>query len=106
MQHDTLHLWSTYWGTRMCNRLPETLPGRIEFVGEKLYGRDWRGAVARGLGVHRATLWRWLAGKRTSRDIDADLVAMVDAKRDVAAARSVEIGALQRALLAFVRELA
>jgi hypothetical protein len=90
----------------MCNRLPETLPGRIEFVGERLYGRDWRGAVARGLGVHRATLWRWLAGKRTSRDIDADLVAMVDAKRDVAAARSVEIGALQRALLAFVRELA
>ena len=87
----------------MSSSLPETLPGRIEFVGEKLYGRDWRGAVARGLGVHRATLWRWLAGKRTSRDINADLVAMVDAERDVAAARSDEIGALQRTLLAFVK---
>jgi hypothetical protein len=87
----------------MCNRLPETLPGRIEFVGERLYGRDWRGAVAHALGVHRATLWRWLAGKRTSRDIDADLVAMVDAGRDVAAARSDEIRRLQRTLLAFVK---
>jgi hypothetical protein len=87
----------------MCNRLPETLPGRIEFVGERLYGRDWRGAVARGLGVHRATLWRWLAGKRTSRDIDADLVAMVETERDVAAARSDEVGRLQRTLLAFVK---
>lgn len=91
----------------MCNRLPETLPGRIEFVGERLYGRDWRGAVAHALGVHRATLWRWLAGKRTSRDIDTDLVALIDAERDVAAARSVEIGQLQRTLLAFVnRDLA
>ena len=87
----------------MCSRLPETLPGRIEFVGERLYGRDWRGAVARGLSVHRATLWRWLAGKRTSRDIDTDLVAMVDAERDVAAARSDEIGRLQRTLFAFAK---
>ncbi len=87
----------------MSNRLPETLPGRIEFVGEKLYGRDWRSAVARGLGVHRATLWRWLAGKRTSRDTDSDLVAMVGAECDVAAARSDEIGRLQRTLLAFAK---
>jgi transposase-like protein len=70
---------------------------------KRLYGRDWRGAVARRLGVHRATLWRWLAGKRTSRDIDADLVAMVDAERDVAAARSDEIARLQRTLLAFAK---
>lgn len=87
----------------MCNRLPETLPGRIEFIGKRLYGRDWRGAVAHALGVHRATLWRWLAGKRTSRDIDAALAAMVDAERDVAAARSDEIRRLQRTLLAFVK---
>jgi hypothetical protein len=88
---------------KMNSGLPETLPGRIEFVGEKLYGRDWRDAVAHLLGVHRATLWRWLAGMRTSHDIDAALVALLEAARGVAAARSVEIGLLQRALLAFVK---
>ena len=40
----------------------------------------------------------------TSRDVDADLVATVEAERDVAAARSVEIGQLQRTLLAFVKK--
>jgi hypothetical protein len=78
---------------------PRRFPAAWSSSAKDFTARDWRGAVAHALGVDRATPWRWLAGKRTSRDIDT---ALVDAERDIAAARSVEIGQLQRTLLAFV----
>jgi hypothetical protein len=82
--------------------IPATLAGRIELVGRTAYGRHWHGAVADGLGIHRATLWRWMSGDRPARDVDGDLIALLAAERRRAGRRAVDIAAAQRALAAHI----
>lgn len=33
-------------------------------AGERLYGANWRGPLAKELGVDATTLWRWTNGGR------------------------------------------
>lgn len=82
--------------------IPATLAGRIELVGRTAYGRHWHSAVADGLGIHRATLWRWLSGDRPARDVDSDLIELLAAERRRAGRRAVDIAAAQRALTAHI----
>lgn len=82
--------------------IPATLAGRIQLVGQVAFGRHWHGAVADGLGIHRATLWRWLSGDRPPRNVDADLITLLANERRRADRRAVDIAAAQRALAAHV----
>lgn len=81
--------------------LPTDQPGRITVVGITLYGAFWRRRLADGLGISRDTLHRWLqiGGANTDRDIDGELVDLLDAERDACAERSIEITALRRRLV-------
>jgi hypothetical protein len=79
--------------------LPSDTPGRIRTVGTHLFGSEWRKRMAAGLGISRSTLYLWLAGANTSRDIDGDLIALLDAERDGCAERGMQITALRRQLI-------
>jgi transcriptional regulator with XRE-family HTH domain len=37
-------------------------PVKLKALGRRLYGYDWQSHVARVLGVHRCTIWRWATG--------------------------------------------
>ena len=82
--------------------IPDTLAARIELVGQVAFGRHWHSATADALGIHRATLWRWLSGDRLARDVDSDLVELLAAERRRAGRRAVDIAAAQRALAAHI----
>jgi hypothetical protein len=84
--------------------LPTDLPGRIELVGATLYGKSWRRRLAVALGVSRSTLWQLHrgAGKRR-RDVDGELIELLDCERDAASERSLQIAALRRRFMAIVR---
>jgi hypothetical protein len=80
--------------------LPEDLAGRITLVGTALYGKSWRRRLAVGLNVSRSTLWQWLSGAGKRRDIDGELVELLDGERDAATERSLQIAALRRRFIA------
>jgi hypothetical protein len=84
--------------------LPADLPGRIDLVGAALYGKSWRRRLAQGLHISRSTLWQLLcgAGKRR-RDVDGELIELLDCERDAASERSLQIAALRRRFMAIVR---
>jgi hypothetical protein len=84
---------------RKATTMPETLPGRLSFVGQELYGRDYHGSLADGLGVHRATLWRWLSGKRPQHDVDGDILELLDREHAQSYERAGDIAALKKALM-------
>jgi hypothetical protein len=84
--------------------LPAELPGRIELVGATLYGKSWRRRLAHGLHISRSTLWQLLRGAgKSGRDVDGDLAELLDAERDAASERSLQIAALRRRFMAIVR---
>ena len=79
--------------------LPEPLSDRLAYVGQALYGRDFHGALADGLGVHRATLWRWLSGKRPQHDVDIDVLELLEREHAQSYDRAGDIAALKKALM-------
>ena len=85
----------------MTPKLPKDAPGRLEYVGRALYGDQWRKRLAAALPVSRDTLYWWLRGAvKPHRDIDGELIDLLDRERDAAAERGVQITALRRALIA------
>ena len=77
---------------------PRDIPGKLKFVGEHLFGTAWKRRLAVGLGVSRSTLHSWLGGHKTDRDIEFDLVLLIDRERVVSTDRAVELTALRRAI--------
>jgi len=82
--------------TETIEALPEGLPECLELVGTRLFGREWHAQVAAGLGVHRATLWRWMAGKRPQHDVDHDIVELLERERERQDDRARDITALRK----------
>jgi hypothetical protein len=76
--------------------LPTELAGRLALVGTTLYGKSWRARLADSLNVSRSTLWQWLSGACQQRDIDGELIELLDCERDAASERALQIGALHR----------
>jgi hypothetical protein len=85
--------------------LPDSQSGRIVLVGRTLFGDDWHRQTAEGLGIHRATLWRWLVGNDNRiKNVDAELLSLLERERS--SARSARIAALQKLFLIKLREVA
>ena len=80
--------------------LPDDQPGRISEVGTTLFGRDYRRRLAEALGVSRTTLWKWLAGGGKRRDIDGDLLELLETERDAASERELQIADLRKRFVA------
>lgn len=79
--------------------LPITIRGRLTLVGRTLYGNSFRAKLAEGLGIGRSTLWQWMTdgGKRRAhRDVDAELIDLIDSERDATDQRGLQIDALRR----------
>ena len=85
--------------------LPADIPGRLALVGTVLYGKSWRRRLAEGLHVSRSTLWEWLSGAGKRRDIDADLIDLLDTERDAASEHSLQIAALRRRFITVKRSV-
>ena len=87
--------------------LPDTQAGRIGMVGMTLYGDDWIPRTAAGLGVHRATLWRWINGtSHKVPNVDDALLSLLELERERVSARNAQIVALQKLFLVRMREAA
>jgi len=80
-----------------------TLPLRIEIVGTGLFGpgRGWTTALARGLHMSRSQLFEYRRDGRvkSGRDIDGEMLALIDRERDAAAERGVALTKLRNHLL-------
>lgn len=85
----------------MSKAFPKDRPGRLTAVGIGLYGTAWRRRLATGLSISRSTLHAWLRGfwTKSKRDIDGDLLALIDAERDACAERGVSLTHLRNQLL-------
>jgi hypothetical protein len=82
---------------------PADLAGRIMLVRTTLYGKSWRRRVAVGLNISRSTLWQLLRGAGKRRNVDGELVELLDCERDAANERSLQIAALRRRFMAIAR---
>lgn len=81
-------------------KLPADAPGRLAAVGEWLYGTTYRSHLAAGLGISRDTLYWWLRGAAKPHwDIDGELIKLLDAERDAATERGMEITAVRKRLM-------
>lgn len=73
-------------------------------VGTGLYGEEWRGRLAAGIGISRGTLWSIMSGSnRHRRDIDAAMVALIERERDATAEHGMELTRLKNALLSAIK---
>lgn len=82
----------------MSKSFPKDAPGRLAVVGEALYGKSWRRRLAQGLKISRTTLHCWLCGMRTGRDIDGELIALLDAERSARVDQAANITVLRNRL--------
>lgn len=82
-------------------KLPVEVSARLAAIGKVVYGPQcWRGRLAAGLGVSQSTLRLWLGGEyKSQRDIDGELIQLIDRERDASAERSVELGDLRKAIV-------
>lgn len=85
-----------------------TLPLRIEFVGTSLFGpgRGWTVTLARGLNMSRSQLFEYRRAGciKSGRDIDGEMLALIDRERDAAAQRGVDLTKLRNRLLSMRKE--
>jgi hypothetical protein len=81
---------------QLMRKLPKTIQGRLELVGRALYGKSFKAKLAAGLHISRSTLFEWSRGNCKRRTIDDELITLLDAARDAADERSVEIAALRK----------
>lgn len=79
--------------------LPDDQRSRISVVGTTLWGRDYRRRLAETLGISRTTLWKWMSGGGKRRDIDADLLELLESERDAASERELAIADLRKRFL-------
>lgn len=69
-------------------------------VGTGLYGDEWRGRLAAGIGISRGTLWSIMSGSsRHKRDIDAAMVSLIERERDMTIEHGAELTRLKNSLL-------
>ena len=77
--------------------LPADQAQRLALVGVVLYGKSFRARLAEGLNITRSTLWLWLQGEiKNDRDIDGELIELLDCERDAATERGLRIADLRR----------
>lgn len=82
---------------------PKTLAQRLEYVGTALYGRHgWTGRLAKGLGIGRTMLWHYRNGERPDRDIDGELLALIEREREATTMRAVELTKLRHRVVGLV----
>ncbi|MBB5046866.1 transcriptional regulator with XRE-family HTH domain [Rhodopseudomonas rhenobacensis] len=80
-------------------QLPSDPLSRIEHVGKTLYGTEWRGRLADGMGVGRTTLWSWLSGSsKPPGDIDARLARAVRIEASYGQRRAARLAGIYSAL--------
>ncbi|MCU1348961.1 MAG: hypothetical protein JWO56_1991 [Acidobacteria bacterium] len=83
----------------MGKRLPADRAARLATVGAELYGKSWRRRLAAGLGISRSTLHSWIRdASRTARDIDGELIRLLDAEREACTTRWLRLGAMRKRL--------
>jgi hypothetical protein len=58
--------------------IPGRFRDRLRYVGETLYGRRWRAAIARDLHVSRRSIDRWMCGRGRAANIDRRLVEVLE----------------------------
>lgn len=84
-----------------------TLPERIELVGAGIYGagRGWTAALARGLRMSRSQLFEYRIGRgKRDRDLDGEMLELIDRERDANRARGVSLTRLRYRLLDMRKE--
>lgn len=81
-----------------------SLPDRIEYTGVSLYGAaGWTVALARGLGMSRSQLFEYRIGRgKRDRDIDGELIDLIDRERGAASERGVALTKLRNRLIDLV----
>ena len=78
---------------------PKDLPGKLRFAGPPLYGEYWKAKLAEGLGISRSQLFHWLNGRfKSNRDIESDLIDLVEREHAASTTRGVELTALRRVM--------
>lgn len=82
-------------------KIPTDVPERLEFYGTTIFGaKCWRGKLAAGLSIAPSTLRLWLNGEyKSDRDIDGEVLDLIERERDVSAERNVELGELRKRIL-------
>jgi hypothetical protein len=77
----------------------KTLAERIEFAGVELWGPfGWTTQMARGLNMSRSQLFNYRRGickANKERDVDGDLVALIERERDAATGRKASLDSLK-----------
>ena len=82
-------------------RAPKTLPELIAWTGEGLYGPAYKRKLAAGLGISRSTLRLWMLGfVSNTRDMESELLLLIDRERVATSGRGVDLTALRNALIA------
>ncbi|MFK4581116.1 hypothetical protein [Bradyrhizobium ottawaense] len=84
-----------------------TLPMRIKTVGTALFGpgRGWTVALARGLNMSRSQLFEYRIGRgKRDRDIDGEMLDLIDRERDANSARGMALTKLRNRLLSMRKE--
>ena len=81
---------------KQASALPPTVHGRLTLVGKALYGKTFRAKLAAGLNISRSTLFEWMRGGGKRRDIDGELIHLIECERDAADERSIELAALSK----------
>lgn len=80
------------------------LPGRLALVGKTLYGKSWRPRLAEGLSISRSTLFEWgRGGGKNGRDVDSELIELLDSELDATSERAMLIAALRRRFMSIGR---
>ena len=53
-------------------------PQNLQRIGKRLFGHDWQSPLARHLGKHRITVWRWATGRVAIPDSEARAIKLLE----------------------------